>query len=169
MIDEPGIPGELAIRSPGIFPGYYRRPDLTEKVFDEDGYFYTGDLFEIAGDGDELDRYRFVGRLKEIIVRGGFKISPQEIEALVAEHPSVAEVSAVGYPDEKLGEKVCLVVAPRQGQTVTLQEIIDHLRQREIAVYKLPERLVILERLPRNPVGKVLKQALKEKVGGEGM
>ena len=169
VIDEPGIPGELAIRSPGIFPGYYRRPDLTEKVFDEDGYFYTGDLFEIAGDGEELDRYRFVCRLKEIIVRGGFKISPQEIEALVAEHPSVAEVSAVGYPDEKLGEKVCLVVAPRQGQTVTLQEIIDHLRQREIAVYKLPERLEILERLPRNPVGKVLKQALKEKVGGEGM
>ena len=110
-----------------------------------------------------------MSRLKEIVVRGGFKISAQEIEALVAEHPSVAEAAVVGYPDEKLGEKVCLVVAPRQGQTVNLQEIIDHLRRREIAVYKLPEKLVILERLPRNPVGKVLKQTLKKQVAGEGM
>jgi acyl-CoA synthetase (AMP-forming)/AMP-acid ligase II len=168
VINEPGVPGEMAIKSPGIFPGYYKRPDLTEKVFDEDGYFYTGDLFEIAGDGDKLDRYRFVSRLKDIIVRGGFKISPQEIEALVAEDPSVAEAAVVGYPDSRLGEKVCLVVAPRQGETVTLQKIIDHLRQREIAVYKLPEKLVIVERLPRNPVGKVLTQTLKEQVAREG-
>jgi len=169
VIEERGVAGELAIKSPGIFPGYYKRPDLTEKVFDEDGYFYTGDLFEIAGEGDKLDRYRFVSRLKEIVVRGGFKISAQEIEALVAEHPGVAEVAVVGYPDEKLGEKVCLVVAPRRGQSVTLQEIIDHLRRREIAVYKLPEKLVVLERLPRNPLGKVLKQALREQVVREGM
>ncbi len=168
VIDEPGVPGELAIRSPGVFPGYYKRPDLTERVFDEDGYFYTGDLFEIAGDGDKLDRYRFVSRLKDIIVRGGFKISPQEIEALVTEDPSVAEAAVVGYPDSRLGEKVCLVVAPRQGETVTLQKIIDHLRQREIAVYKLPEKLVIVERLPRNPLGKVLTQALREQIAREG-
>jgi acyl-CoA synthetase (AMP-forming)/AMP-acid ligase II len=168
VIDEPGVPGEMAVKSPGIFPGYYKRPDLTEKAFDEDGYFYTGDLFEIAGDGDRLDRYRFVSRLKDIIVRGGFKISPQEIEALVAEDPSVAEAAVVGYPDSRLGEKVCLVVAPRQGETVTLQKIIDHLRQREIAVYKLPEKLVVVERLPRNPLGKVLTQTLKEQIAREG-
>jgi acyl-CoA synthetase (AMP-forming)/AMP-acid ligase II len=169
VIDEPGVPGELAIKSPGIFPGYYKRPDLTEKVFDEDGYFYTGDLFEIAGDGETLDRYRFVSRLKDIIVRGGFKISPQEIEALVTEHPSVAEAAVLGYPDDRLGEKVCLVVAPRQGETVTLREIIDHLRRREIAVYKLPEKLVIVKELPRNPVGKVLTQTLEEEIAREGM
>jgi len=168
VIDEPGVPGEMAIKSPGIFPGYYKRPDLTERVFDEDGYFYTGDLFEIAGDGDKLDRYRFVSRSKDIIVRGGFKISPQEIEALVAEDPSVAEAAVVGYPDSRLGEKVCLVLAPRQGETVTLQKIIDHLRQREIAVYKLPEKLVIVKRLPRNPLGKVLTQALKDQIEREG-
>ena len=169
VIEEPGVPGELAIRSPGIFPGYYKRPDLTEKVFDEDGYFYTGDLFEIAGDGEKLDRYRFVSRRKDVIVRGGFKISPQEIEALVAEHPSIAEVAAVGYPDDRLGEKVCLVVAPRRGHAVNLQEIIDHLVRRGIAVYKLPEKLVVLERLPRNPVGKVLMQALREQIAREGI
>jgi acyl-CoA synthetase (AMP-forming)/AMP-acid ligase II len=167
VITEPDVPGEMAIKSPGIFPGYYKRPDLTAKVFDDQGYFYTGDLFEIAGDGEELNRYRFVSRLKDIIVRGGFKISPQEIEALVAEHPSIAEAAVVGYPDDRLGEKICLVVAPRQGETVTLQEIIDHLRRREIAVYKLPEKLVTVEQLPRNPVGKVLTQTLKERVARE--
>jgi acyl-CoA synthetase (AMP-forming)/AMP-acid ligase II len=109
-----------------------------------------------------------VSRLKDIIVRGGFKISPQEIEALVAEHPSVAEAAVVGYPDSRLGEKVCLVVAPRPGETVTLEKIIDHLRRREIAVFKLPEKLVIVAQLPRNPVGKVLTQTLKEQVAREG-
>jgi acyl-CoA synthetase (AMP-forming)/AMP-acid ligase II len=162
VIDEPGVPGELAIKSPGIFPGYYKRPDLTEKVFDEDGYFYTGDLFEIAGDGDKLDRYRFVSRMKDLIVRGGFKISPEEIEALVTGHPDVEEASVVGYPDRRLGERVCLVVAPRQGRAVTLEKILEHLRSREIAVYKLPEKLLIVDRLPRNPVGKVLTRTLRE-------
>jgi acyl-CoA synthetase (AMP-forming)/AMP-acid ligase II len=162
VIDEPGVPGELAIKSPGIFPGYYKRPDLTEKVFDEDGYFYTGDLFEIAGDGDKLDRYRFVSRANDIIVRGGFKISPEEIAALLTGHPDVEEASVVGYPDRRLGERVCLVVVPRPGRAVTLEKIVDHLRSQEIAVYKLPEKLLIVDQLPRNPLGKVLTQRLKE-------
>jgi acyl-CoA synthetase (AMP-forming)/AMP-acid ligase II len=76
VIDQPGVAGELAVRSPGVFAGYYRRPDLTRSVFDEDGFFYTGDLFEIAGEGEQLDRYFFVGRVKEVINRGGLKISP---------------------------------------------------------------------------------------------
>lgn len=169
VITEPGVAGEMAIKSPGIFPGYYKRPDLTEKVFDEDGYFYTGDLFEIAGDGEELNRYRFVGRHKNIIVRGGFNISPEEIEGLVTGHPDVAEAAVVGYPDRTLGERVCLVIAPRKGQSVTLQKIVDYLKRQEIAVYKLPEKLLIVEQLPRNPVGKVLTQALKERVAREEM
>jgi acyl-CoA synthetase (AMP-forming)/AMP-acid ligase II len=169
VITESGVAGEMAIKSPGIFPGYYKRPDLTEKVFDEEGYFYTGDLFEIAGDGKRLDRYRFVSRLKDVIVRGGFKISPEEIEALVMGHPGIAEAAVVGYPDKRLGERICLVAALREGQTVTLGEMTDYLKRQEIAIYKLPEKLVIVERLPRNPVGKVLTRVLRERVAREGM
>ncbi|NOZ50337.1 MAG: acyl--CoA ligase [Chloroflexi bacterium] len=163
-ITEPGIPGELAIKGPGIFPGYYKRPDLTAKVFDEDGYFYTGDLFEIAGEGDKLDRYRFVGRVKDIINRGGVKISSEEIEGLIMGHPKVAEVAVVGYPDERMGEKLCAVVAVKPGQSLTLPEIVDYLKAKDIAVFKLPEKLLVVDRLPRNPVGKVLKRTLREQV-----
>jgi acyl-CoA synthetase (AMP-forming)/AMP-acid ligase II len=163
-ITEPGVPGELAIRSPGIFPGYYRRPDLTRAVFDEDGFFHTGDLFEIAGEGERLDRYRFVGRVKEIINRGGLKISPSELEGLLAGHPKVAEAAFLGYPDKRLGEKVCAVVVPKEGSTISLEEIVEFLKEKEIAVYKLPEKLVIVEELPRNPVGKVMKRKLTERL-----
>ncbi len=163
-ISEPGVPGEMAIKSPGIFPGYWKRPDLTAKVFDEEGYFYTGDLFEIAGEGDNLNAYRFVGRKKDIINRGGMKISAEEIEGLIMGHPKVAEVAVVGYPDQVLGEKSCAVVVPKEGQEVTLEEIVDYLREKDIAVYKLPEKLVIVSALPRNPLGKVLKRELREMV-----
>ena len=103
-----------------------------------------------------------MSRANDLIVRGGFKISPEEIEALVAGHPDVEEASVVGYPDRRLGERVCLVVAPRPGRAVTLEQIVDHLRSQEIAVYKLPEKLLIVDRLPRNPLGKVLTRTLKE-------
>ncbi|RME40768.1 MAG: hypothetical protein D6796_16755 [Caldilineae bacterium] len=162
VITEPGVPGEMAIKGPGIFPGYYKRPDLTEKVFDEEGYFYTGDLFEIAGEGGNA--YRFVGRVKDIINRGGVKISAEEVEGLIMGHPKVAEVAIIGYPDERLGERICAVVAPKPGETVTLEEIIDHLRAKDVAVFKLPEKLMLVDALPRNPVGKVLKRELRAKV-----
>ncbi len=162
-INVAGIPGEMAIRSPGIFPGYWRRPDLTAKVFDEGGFFYTGDLFEIAGKGREFNRYKFVGRLKDIIIRGGTNISSEEIEALIAEHPKVLEVAVVGHPDERLGEKVCAVVVPAKGQSVSLEEIVEFLKGKDIAVYKLPEKLLVVEALPKNPVGKVLKRLLRNR------
>ncbi|HBY95411.1 MAG: AMP-binding protein [Ardenticatenaceae bacterium] len=164
IIAEPGIPGEMAIKGAAIFSGYYKRPDLTQRAFDDEGYFYTGDLFEIAGDGDNLNRYRFVSRLKEIIIRGGMNISSQEIEALIIEHPKVAEVAVVGYADERLGEKVCAVVALKKDQSITLGEIVEFLKAKDVAVYKLPERLVVVDSLPRNPVGKVLKRVLQETV-----
>jgi acyl-CoA synthetase (AMP-forming)/AMP-acid ligase II len=162
-INVAGIPGEMAIRSPGIFPGYWKRPDLTAKVFDEGGYFYTGDLFEVAGKGRDFNRYKFVGRLKDIIIRGGTNISSEEIEALIAEHPKVLEVAVVGHPDERLGEKVCAVVVPAKGQSVSLEEIVEFLKGKDIAVYKLPEKLLVVESLPKNPVGKVLKRLLRNR------
>lgn len=163
-ITEPGIPGEMAIKGGGIFSGYYARPDLTEKAFDDEGYFYTGDLFEIAGEGDNLNRYKFVGRVKDIIIRGGMNISSEEIEHLIIGHPKVADVAVIPYPDQRLGEIVCAVVAPAQGETVTLEEIIEFLKGKDIAVYKLPEKLVVMDALPRNPVGKVLKRVLKSEI-----
>ena len=162
-IDTPGTPGELRVRGPAIFPGYFRAPDMTARAFDPQGYYRTGDLFEIAGERREL--YRFVGRLKDIIVRGGFNISSEELEALLLAHPKVREVAIVGYPDDNLGERVCAVVVPQAGATLELPELVAFLRtEKKVASYKLPEKLLLLDALPRNPVGKVLKRDLRTTV-----
>ena len=162
-IDTPGTPGELRVRGPAIFPGYFRAPDMTARAFDSQGYYRTGDLFEIAGERREL--YRFVGRLKDIIVRGGFNISSEELEALLLAHPKVREVAIVGYPDDNLGERVCAVVVPQAGATLALPELVAFLRtEKKVASYKLPEKLLLLDALPRNPVGKVLKRDLRTTV-----
>lgn len=162
-IARPGRPGELRVKGPAIFSGYYRAPEMTARAFDEQGYYQTGDLFEIAGPSNEL--YRFVGRLKDIIVRGGFNISSEELEALLLAHPKVREAAIVGYPDDTLGEKVCAVIAPQTGGTLTLEDVVAFLRtEKKVASYKLPERLLVVDALPRNPVGKVLKRDLREAV-----
>ena len=162
-IDTPGTPGELRVRGPAIFPGYFRAPDMTARAFDSQGYYRTGDLFEIAGERREL--YRFVGRLKDIIVRGGFNISSEELEALLLAHPKVREAAIVGYPDDNLGERVCAVVVPQAGATLELPELVAFLRtEKKVASYKLPEKLLLLDALPRNPVGKVLKRDLRTTV-----
>ena len=163
-VTEPGIPGEMAIKSPGVFAGYYRRPELTKKAFDEDGYFYTGDLFEIAGEPGNLNSYKFVGRAKDIIIRGGLNISAEEIESLIISLPQVADVAVVGYPDEVMGEKSCAVIVTKPGETITLEELVAALKTKDIAVYKLPERLEIVDALPRNPLGKILKRNIREMI-----
>jgi acyl-CoA synthetase (AMP-forming)/AMP-acid ligase II len=162
VLTEKGQLGELAIKSPGIFPGYYKRPDLTRMVFDDQGYFYTGDLFEIVGEDGRF--YAYVGRLKDVIKRGAMPISPEEIEYLLSDHPHVAEVAVVAYPDPVMGEKVCAVIVPREGQQITLDAVRKCLQGKDIAAYKLPEKLVIVERVPRNPVGKILKGELRQQM-----
>lgn len=165
VITERDQTGELAIKGPTIFPGYYQRPDLTETAFDEDGYFYTGDLFAI--DGVEADnRYRFVGRLKDIVIRGGMKISPEEIELLLTEHPSVAEVAVIGCPDQRLGgdEQVIAVVVLRPDTSLDKLEVAEFLKSKDVAHYKLPKRLEFVSALPRNPLGKVLKRTLRQQI-----
>ncbi len=164
VVTEPGLPGEMAIKGACIFAGYYQRPDLTKKAFDDEGYFYTGDLFEIAGEGGNLNSYRFVGRLKDLIIRGGVNISSEEVETLIQGHPKVAEVAVVGYPDQALGEKACAVIVPKKDQTVTLEEIVAFLKEKDIAAYKLPERALVVDALPRNPVGKILKRNLRDQL-----
>jgi len=164
-IDAPGRPGELRVKGPALFSGYYRSPEMTARAFDESGYYRTGDLFEISGERNEL--YRFVGRLKDIIVRGGFNISSEELEALLLAHPKVREAAIVGYPDDTLGERVCAVVALQNGATLDLAELVGFLRaEKKVASYKLPEKLVVVDALPRNPVGKVLKRDLRAAAAG---
>lgn len=157
-----GQPGELRFKGPTIFSGYFRAPVLSQRAFDEQGYYRTGDLFEIAG--DRLQYYRYVGRSKDLVIRGGMNISSEEIEGLLVACPGVREVAVVGVPDPILGEKLCACVVAMEGQEVSLEAINHHLRnEQRIASYKLPEYLLPLSALPRNPVGKILKRSLREK------
>ena len=156
-----GVPGELRLRGPFVFSGYWNAPALTAAAFDAEGYYRTGDMFALAGD-DAIPRYyHSLGRSKEVINRGGVKISPTELEALIEAHPKVREAAVIGIADERLGEVVCAVVVPRDGQAILLEDIVAFLQARQIAVYKLPQRLVVVDALPRNPVGKVLKRDLR--------
>jgi acyl-CoA synthetase (AMP-forming)/AMP-acid ligase II len=160
VVDTPGRQGELRVKGPNVFHGYFRAPELNAAAFDAEGFYRTGDVFEIAG--DRAQYYRFVGRTKDIVIRGGMNISAAEVESLIQGHPKVREVAVIGQPDARLGERVCAVVVPHEGQTLTLAELVAWLRDEvHVAVYKLPEHLVLSAGLPRNPTGKVLKRELR--------
>lgn len=162
-ITEPGRVGELRFLGPTIFSGYYNAPDLTARAFDAQGYYRTGDLFEIAGERQQF--YRFAGRHKDIVIRGGMNISSEELENLMLGYAKIREVAVVGYADEVLGERVCAVAVPLPGAELTLQELVAFLRdEMKVAAYKLPEKLLILDELPRNPLGKVLKRQLRDRL-----
>ncbi len=157
-LDEDGAVGELLYRGPNVMPGYFRRADLNEKSFDAEGYIRTGDVFQIVG-----DRYiRFFERAKDIIIRGGNNISAQEIENLLLAHPKVQDIAAVGMPDENLGERTFVFLVPVQGETVTLEDLTGFMKEKGVAIYKHPEGMEIVEALPRNPVGKLLKKDLRK-------
>lgn len=165
-ITVPGQVGELRFVGPTIFSGYYRSPELTARAFDTQGYYRTGDLFEIAGERGQF--YRFAGRHKDIVVRGGMNISSEEVENLLLSHPKVREAAVIGWPDPVLGERLCAVVVTQNDQTLALSELLQHLKEVEqVAAFKLPERLVLLPTLPRNPLGKVLKRKLREQLYAE--
>jgi acyl-CoA synthetase (AMP-forming)/AMP-acid ligase II len=163
-VTEPGVPGELRISGPSVFAGYLDAANVANP-FDEDGYLRTGDVFVIDGQNGEYLRY--VDRAKDLVIRGGMNIAPAELETLIAAHPAVADVAVVGYPDAILGEKVCAFVVLRPGADLDLAGLVAYLTGQHIASYKLPERLEILDALPRNPVGKVLKRELRNRVGQE--
>ncbi|QHE87370.1 class I adenylate-forming enzyme family protein [Hydrogenophaga sp. BPS33] len=164
-ITEAGIAGELRVRGPSVFSGYYGRPDLNATAFDAQGWFRTGDMFEIAPDASgALAYYRFVERLKDLIIRGGINIAPAELEALILTHPQVRDAAVVGYPDAILGERVCAVVVPAPGATPDLANLQQHLSHAGLARFKWPERVVLREALPRNPMGKVLKRELRQEI-----
>ncbi|MDH6280844.1 class I adenylate-forming enzyme family protein [Prescottella agglutinans] len=154
-----GERGELRLKGPSVFGGYLEGT-AASSPFDDQGYLCSGDVFELGGERGEY--IVFVDRIKEIIIRGGMNIAPAEIEGLLLEHPGVSDVAVIGYPDEVLGEKCCAVVVPAPGSSVELTDLVNHLRERQVASFKLPERLEIVESIPRNPVGKIVRRDLRE-------
>jgi malonyl-CoA/methylmalonyl-CoA synthetase len=148
---DPGSPGEIEVRGPSVFQEYWGRPEATEKAFRE-GWFRTGDIAVV-----ENGYYRILGRSSvDIIKTGGFKVSALEIEEALREHPAILEVAVVGLPDEAWGERIGAGVVWAPGQALTLEELRRWAGER-LASYKLPTRLLTLEELPRNAMGKVTK------------
>lgn len=156
-IVEPGNPGEMQITGPTVFDGYFRAPQVTAESFTADGWFRTGDLFQVD---DDRRFYRFVGRLKQIIIRGGVKIAPEELDTVLSAMPGVLEGAVTGYRDAVMGERICAVVVPRGGTPPTLEEVRAHFAATGLAVFKRPERVEVVAQLPRNPVGKVIRSDL---------
>ncbi|MCZ7528757.1 MAG: AMP-binding protein [Acidimicrobiia bacterium] len=153
-----GEVGEIAFRGPTLCLGYFKQPELTVATRDDDGWFYTGDLGFVDGDG----YLHFAGRRTEVINRGGTKIFPKEVEDLLATHPDVQDVAVVGMPDDRLGERVCAYVVPRPGVTLDLPTLAAHLEAQQVSRNKVPEELVVLDEMPMTPTGKVRKVALQE-------
>jgi len=160
LITEQGQKGELLISGASVFDGYLNTSN--DQVFSEDGYFHTGDLVELST--DDGTSCRIVGRCKDIINRGGMKISPAEIDILLEAHPSLAEAAVCAYPDERLGEKICAFVVAKENQQVELSDINTFLLEQGLAKFKLPERLEHIKALPRNPLGKVQRFTLEEQL-----
>jgi cyclohexanecarboxylate-CoA ligase len=157
-----GDEGEIWARSPEVFTGY-RNVALNEESFTRDGWYRTADLGRVDAEG----YLRVTGRLKDVIIRGGENVSVKEIEDLLSEHPSVADVAVVGMPDPVLGERACAFVAPRPGATLGFNEMVSYLKAREIAPQKIPERLEVRPKLPKTASGKVLKAALRDELRRE--
>jgi len=160
-LEREGERGELLISGATVFDGYLGHDN--SDVFAADGFFRTGDLVEICG--EQGDFYRIVGRCKDIINRGGMKISPAELDVALEQHPQVLEAAVCAYPDERLGEKICACLVPRPGATTpNLAVLQDYLLEQGFARFKLPERIEVFERLPRNPLGKVQRFSLQDTV-----
>lgn len=160
-ITETGRVGELLFDGATVFDGYLGTDN--SEVFTDDGFFRTGDLVELCGEPPNF--YQIAGRCKDIINRGGMKISPMEIDILLEGLPNSAEAAVCAYKDERLGEKICAcVVSSPEAQAPTLEQIVQHLSDRGIAKFKLPERLEIFAALPRNPLGKVQRFLLEDQV-----
>ena len=152
-----GEPGELITRGPYTIRGYYNAPDVNAQAFTDDGFYRMGDIVR------KRARYVYTeGRCKDLINRGGEKISCDEVENLIFKLPQVREVSLVAMPDPVFGERACACVVLQAGAALTFKDLLAHLRAQQIASFKLPERLEIMESFPISPAGKILKRELRE-------
>lgn len=155
-----GREGELRLKGPQCFLGY-ANPALDAEAFDDDGWLRTGDLGLIDATGN----VRVTGRTKDAIIRNAENISALEIENALATHPAVADVAVIGIPDPRTGERVCAVVVPATADGVSLESLVRHCESRGLSRYKHPEHLVIVDALPRNQFGKVIKKDLRGAFG----
>ena len=146
----PGQVGELMIKGPCVFSGYYKNPEENDRVFDEAGFFKTGDLARI----DEKGYITLTGRAKEMINRGGESISATEIEQLIARHPDVAAVAVIPMPDPLLGERACAYIETKEAATLAFEDIIAFLKKQQASVLQLPERIEFINAMPYTSVQK---------------
>jgi cyclohexanecarboxylate-CoA ligase len=154
----PGEDGEIRVKGPQLFRGYLDS-SLDADAFDEEGFFRTGDIGNLDADGF----IAITGRLKDIIIRKGENISAKEIEDLLYQHPKVQDVAVVGLPDKESGERACAVIASKDAaDPITFKEMVDFLKERQLMVQKIPEQLELVDAVPRNPTGKILKHKLRE-------
>jgi 2,3-dihydroxybenzoate-AMP ligase len=158
-----GAPGELLTRGPYTIRGYYNAAEHNRKAFTEDGFYRTGDVVRITAEGN----LSVEGRVKDLINRGGEKISAEEVENLILGHPAVQNAAVVAMPDRVMGEKVCAFVIPREGAALTLEALRQFMDAAGISKFKLPERLELLERFPLTTVGKVSKKDLREMIAAK--
>jgi long-chain acyl-CoA synthetase len=157
-----GEVGELIIQGPQVMSGYWRTPRETAMVL-RDGWLYTGDLARMDEDG----YFYIVERKKDLIIAGGYKIYPREVEEVLYQHPEVKEAVALGVPDAYRGETVKVVIVPQDGTSLTAADIEAHCRSL-LAVYKVPRIIEFRAELPKSQVGKVLRRILKEEGVGPG-
>ena len=163
VLDRPGDLGEVCVKGPNVMKGYWNRPDATAAAIDAEGWFHTGDIGYIDADG-----FLFIAdRVKDMVITGGENVYPAEVESVLYEHPGVSEVAVIGLPDERWGEAVVAVVACRPDETVTLEDLREF-GGSTLARFKLPTRLHLVDVLPRNPAGKVLKFELRDTLGSAG-
>lgn len=156
----PDTSGELLVKGPSVFTGYYRNDEENSRVFEPDGFFHTGDVAKISPKG----YVTITGRIKEMINRGGESISATQIEDLIDRHPAVAFVAVVAMPDPVMGERVCAYIQPTAGESLTFEEIIVFLRAEKASVLALPERIEFVGAMPYTPAQKVDKNALREDI-----
>ncbi len=155
----PGSPGELAMRGPGVFVGYYGQDELYREHLTSEGFFRTGDMAEVGTDG----YIRLTARLKDLIIRGGVNISPIPLENALSAHPNIQRVSVIGTPDPRMGERICAVIVP-QGEAPTLDGLLGWLSGTELSRRQWPEQLVVVDAMPETAAGKIRKAALRTEI-----
>jgi long-chain acyl-CoA synthetase len=151
-----GEVGEIAIRGHNVMKQYWRRPEATAEAIDADGWFKTGDMARV----DEQGRYFIVDRKKELIIRGGYNVYPREIEEVLYEHPAVREAAVIGIPHSELGEEVAAAVALKPDAEATPEQLRAYVKE-QVAAYKYPRHVWIVDELPKGPTGKILKREIK--------
>ena len=156
-----GETGVVEVRGPNVFKGYWNMPDKTKGEFRADGFFITGDLGTIDADG----YLTIVGRAKDLVISGGYNIYPKEVELLLDGEPGVLESAVIGVPHPDLGEGVVAVVTKRPGASLDEATLIAGIAER-LARFKHPRRIFVVDELPRNTMGKVQKNILRERYRG---